>query len=224
MSCMRTVFKSSSRRSSTVAERPFDEGSSQYWRIRREFGDRPPGSAWMVRTVAAGSRCTPSTMVSGAHAEAVPEVGRHGCGVEPARHRSAGQERADLGGEEHGLLAGVALSDDRPVERLDAHGVPHEMDRTGAGVPEGQGEDPAEAHDRIDAPALVRPEDDLRVAGGAEGLALGLEIATDFAEVVDLPVEGDGAPGVAVHHRLRARFAQVQDGEPPMTEDDLVPA
>ena len=44
----------------------------------------------------------------GAHHEAVPEVRRHGGGVEPARHSAAREQGAHLGGEQHDLLAGVA--------------------------------------------------------------------------------------------------------------------
>jgi hypothetical protein len=57
-----------------------------------------------------------------------------------------------------------------------------------------------------------------------EGLAQGFQVAADIEEVVDLAVEGDGAPGVAVDHGLGASLAEVQDGEAPVTEHDFLPA
>src|SRR5712692_8878892 len=160
----------------------------------------------------------------GAHHETVPQVRRDRGGVETTWHGTAGEEGAHLGGEEHGFLAGLAIEEGCPIEGLDAHLVTHEVDSPEARVPESQSEDATEALDGVDAPSLVGLENDLRVARGAEGLAQGLEIAPDLREVVDLPVEGDGAPGVGVDHGLGAGRSQVQDGEPPVTEDDFLTA
>jgi hypothetical protein len=159
-----------------------------------------------------------------AHHEAVPEIGGHGGGRKAARHGAAREERAHLGGEQHRLLAGALVPDHGPVQGLDAHRVAHEVDGAGPGIPQGQGEDATEALDAIDAPSPVGRENDLGVARGPEGLTQGLEIAADLLEVVDLAIERDGAPGPRVDHGLGPGFAQVDDGEPAVSEDDFLTA
>jgi hypothetical protein len=100
----------------------------------------------------------------GAHHEALPQIRCHGRGLEAARHPAAGKKSTHLGGEEQHLLAGVAIANGGPVQRLDAHRVAHEMDGAGARVPQGQREDAAKTPHGVDAPALIGLEDDLGVA------------------------------------------------------------
>ena len=127
------------------------------------------------------------------------------------------QQRLDLAGEEQPAGARRACV----VERLDAEVVAAQDELAVALAQVGDGERPhaVEARATGRAPLLVGVHDDLGVAGGAKGVAGGLELGAQLAVVVDLAVVDEPDGLVLVGRRLVAAGA-VDDAQPAMAETD----
>src|SRR5207247_5228008 len=62
----------------------------------------------------------------------------------------------------------------------------------------------------------------LGIARGPKCLALFLQVAPDFGEVIDLAVIDERAAGSGIHHRLPRRIAQVQNGQARVSERQVM--
>lgn len=137
-----------------------------------------------------------------------------GSGVGSGVGVEVGAQGLDLGGE--GESAGVVAV----VEGFDAVGVAGQPQGALGGVPEGEGVHAAQALEQVFAPVPVAVEQDFGVAVGMENAAGALQLLAQFAEVVDFAVEDQYAAAGGVDHRLIARGAQVEDGQPPVAEQN----
>src|SRR5207253_7454695 len=107
--------------------------------------------------------------------EPVPNVAGHGDRIDFAVEKIAGEQRADFGREEK--RARSARPDHAAhVDRLDPEAVPGEEELSPPGVPEGEGEHPAQAVDALRAPAAIGLEDDLCIGARSEAGAFALEL------------------------------------------------
>src|SRR4029077_7364990 len=102
-----------------------------------------------------------------------------------ARNLSAGEQRLDLRGEAEcpAVVCGV--------ERLDAVGVAREEEAAPRLIPDGECEHAAELVHYLGAMTRVEVQERLRVGGGAEARAVGLELGAQLRIVVDLAIEHD---------------------------------
>ena len=133
-----------------------------------------------------------------------------GVGVDLA----AGQG-AQLGGE------GKLAVDRAVVQRLDSEAVACEHQTSPPCVPDRDCEHAPQTVDEPVAVLLVEVQQDLRIAVGAEAMApFPLEVAPQFAVVVDLAVLDDVERPVLIRDRLIARL-EIDDREPPRRERDL---
>jgi hypothetical protein len=133
--------------------------------------------------------------------------------VDVARHARVDEDRARLGAEPQ---RPVAM---RPVQRLLAHPVAGEQQLAATGVPEREGEEPAQALDAARAELLVEVQHDLGVAGAAEGVAAGAQLGPQGAVVDDLAVEHEHERPVLVGHRLLGAD-RVDDGQADHAQPD----
>src|SRR5258706_9255366 len=98
------------------------------------------------------------------------------------------------------------------VERLDAQAIACKQHLPLARIPDGEGEHPPEAVHASGTEILVEMNDGFRVAGGAEDMAMLLEIPAQLAIVVDLAVEHDPDRAVLVGDRLES-IVEVNDAQ-----------
>src|SRR5687768_6672531 len=85
------------------------------------------------------------------------------------------------------------------VERLNPQRVACDKERFGVRVPEREGKDPVETLKHPLAFRSVELEQDFGVGGAAERQTASLEILSELAEVVDLPVIYDDRSVLPVH-------------------------
>ena len=132
-------------------------------------------------------------------------------------HTRPGQQRFDFRGEQqHTVLV--------PQEqRLLAEAIACQHQSFASRVPDGKGEHAAQPLYAILAPLLVGVDDHLGVGGRTERVPSGLQIATQFLEVVDLAVEDDLDLAVLVAKRL-VPGVQIDDRQSTMGQSDLHPA
>src|SRR5262249_37708394 len=84
-------------------------------------------------------------------------------------------------------------------------------------VPDGHPEHATQTADRAAAPLLVGVHDGFGVARRRKDVAVRVELRSQFAEVIDLPVEHDPDAAVLVAHGLMAG-AGIHDAQPPHPE------
>src|SRR5439155_25453654 len=94
------------------------------------------------------------------------------------------QQSLRLGGERE-----RAVGQARVEERLLTEPVAYEHEPLAGAVPEADREHADEPSGKVEAPLLVRVRDEGRVAGAADLVPCGVELAAQLAEVVDLAVE-----------------------------------
>ena len=79
----------------------------------------------------------------------------------------------------------------RPVLRFDAEAIPHQVEAVFGPIKQGEGELTAqEGQGRLQALALIQPQQDLGIALAAEAHPLGGEVSPDPLKVVELTVVG----------------------------------
>ena len=127
-------------------------------------------------------------------------------GVHPARR----QQRLRRGGEAETARRFVV------VQRLDAQTVAREEQRVA--VPDREGEHAVQALDTGFAPFKVRPQNDLGVAVGAEGMAERDQLGAQLGVVVDRAVEHQRGAGRGIQHGLRGFFGKIDDRQPPVAQ------
>ena len=125
----------------------------------------------------------------------------------------AARKRAQLGGELE-LVAGVAV-----VEGLDPVAVARQHQPAPLGIPEREGEHPAQPLDETHAVLGIEMNQHLGVAARPEAVARALELYAKLAVVVDLAVLDDGDPMRLVRDRLVAG-GEVDDRQAPRREPD----
>ena len=125
----------------------------------------------------------------------------------------ATRKRSQLGGERE-LAVGLAV-----VERLDPEAVARQHQPAALGVPEREGEHPAQPLDETHAVLGVEVNQHLGVAARPEAVPRSLELHAKLAVVVDLAVLNDGDPMRLVRDRLIAG-GEVDDREAPRCEPD----
>ena len=91
------------------------------------------------------------------------------------------------------------------VHRFDAEIIPYQKQPFLSVVPQGEGEYPVEAGQKIDPELLVAVNDRFGVAFGAKDVPPRLQIFSQFLEVIDFPVEGDPYAPVFVGYGLVTR-------------------
>ena len=134
--------------------------------------------------------------------------------VQLAWKRQMGDERLELGAEEHAPRRAMV------IERLHAGPVATERQAAVPRVPHGEGEHPDEpGNGGIDAPAVHRVQHDFAVGRAGEPIAP-LQVLPDLAEIVDFAVEHDGQPAVGGPHRLAPGGREVDDRQSPVAEPD----
>src|SRR5258708_4455318 len=109
----------------------------------------------------------------------------------------------------------------RPIERLDSHLVPHQMDTPGTRIPNCHRKDAAQTRDRIETPTRVGLENNFSIRTGRKALAAGLQLATQLLKIIDLAVVGDYAPRGRMDHGLRPALTEIDDGKPAMRKHHL---
>src|SRR6185312_2145948 len=104
---------------------------------------------------------------------------------------------------------------------LDAVAVARQMKPPRLGVPEREGGHAVDAaHQRLDAPAAITPEQDLGVRARAEDAALLQELGAQLAEIVDLAIVRDHRTAIGRAHGLIRRAREIDHREPPMGESE----
>ena len=121
------------------------------------------------------------------------------------------QEALDLGTKEHARSAVARIGHGIVVKRLDAKDVAGAKKLVLLFVPDDEGVHTAQAIEDGLAPLLVAVQEALGVGAAVELVALGLELGTEFLEVVDLAVEDNDDAAVLVGHGLSAGLGQVED-------------
>ena len=125
----------------------------------------------------------------------------------------AGREnRLDLGRQHDARAVAPA------IERLDAEPVARGEHAPPGLVVDRERPHPVEAADAVGAPLVVRLQQDLGVAGGAELASELLQLVLQLEVVVDLAVEHDREPPVGALHRLMAGRRQVENRQTPEAE------
>src|SRR5262249_37124046 len=146
--------------------------------------------------------------------ELVAQVVVQGLDVHLAGDVGVLEDRLDLGAEQEAVGAlGV-------VERLDPDAVAGQEELAGPAVPQGEGEEAAEALDAPWAPRLVGVHHHLAVAPAAEPMAEDLQLPAEGLVVEDLAVVDELDRAVLVGDRLGAGRREVDDLQPAPDEPD----
>lgn len=135
------------------------------------------------------------------------------------RHRI--KHPADVTTLEQGRQRGreaQALVGFRQVQRLDAEAVTGDEQLLAVTFPDGKGEHAIELGQHVCAPGVIALEQHFGVTAGMELIAKAFQLGTQFREVVDRTVEGQGQAQIAVDHRLRRAVRQVHDFQATMTK------
>ena len=140
----------------------------------------------------------------------IAQIGGDRTGVDGQREPSGRAQRFELGRKRK---CAVLL---RPVQRLDAEPVAHEVERARGAVESREGEQAVRALKRaIDAEAGDRLDQHLRVGRAAE---VDVELSRHLGPVIELAVVSDDDALVRAHHRLEATRGDVDDRQPAMAE------
>jgi len=131
-------------------------------------------------------------------------------GIDGPFHPPRGQQRLAFRSEHERLAARLIQ------QRFDAERVPGQQHRFPARPPiqHGQGEHAAQPGKAGLALFLVEPQQDFRIALGAEAMAPVLEPGAQFPKIIDFPVEDEGDAAVLGHHGLMSGRGQILDGQP----------
>ena len=108
------------------------------------------------------------------------------------------------------------------VERLDAELVPGAEQLARPAVPDGEGEHAAEPVHHVRADQGVGLQQHLGVAARPQHHALLPQLGSQLQVVVNLAVEDHPVALVGRPHRLMAALRQVDDGQPPEAQRDIV--
>src|SRR5439155_17365743 len=109
-------------------------------------------------------------------------------------------------------------------ERLDAEAVAGEEEPAPAGVPERKGEHSVDGGEQALAFFFIEMDDHLGVGAGAKAMAPRLQPRAQGLEAEELAVVREPDRAVLVRHRLAARGAEVEDGEPAVGEAETAVA
>ena len=115
------------------------------------------------------------------------------------------------------------LADPAVVQRLLAHAVSREMQRSCVSVPQRDCEHPGQLAEALyEAPVTYRGQKHLRVrlAAPRRRRAEPLQIFSDFRKVVYLAVEGDHIPAARRAHRLMSCRGKIENRESAVTQPD----
>ena len=126
------------------------------------------------------------------------QVAGHGSGVQLGPHAGQGEQRLCLGGERD---APAVLHD---VKRLHAQAVAADQQAPPPCVPQREREHPVQTLHESVAFCVVQMQQDFTVGPGLEAVAFGLQLGTQFAEVVDLAVAHQPERFLEVRQRLMA--------------------
>ncbi|MNK76733.1 hypothetical protein D3C87_963100 [compost metagenome] len=135
------------------------------------------------------------------------------------RHRI--EDRVDVATLEQrrqGRSKAQTLTGARQVQRLHAETVAGDEQAFGVAFPNGKREHAIELRQQRFAPGVVALEQHFGVATGVEGVTQRFKFGTQFREVVDRAVEGQGQAQLAVDHRLRRAVRQVHDFQATVTQ------
>ena len=107
---------------------------------------------------------------------------------------------------------------------FDPQAIANEVERAIRVVPQPKREHPSQTGDQtLDSPPTVSMQQHFGVGATTELRAVGGQLRSQSAEVVDRAIEDEPQGSVGRHHRLPPRVAEVEDGEPPVTEHDPRP-
>ena len=112
-------------------------------------------------------------------------------------------------GCEHDTLCGA-----HQIDRLDARMITRHQQAFLERVVEREREHPVESSQRVATPLHQRAQHHFGIARGPEAHAAQLEIATNFAVVVQLAVEHQRVAAIAGEHRLMSVRRQIDDRQP----------
>src|SRR5262249_16752675 len=121
---------------------------------------------------------------------------------------ATGQQRLDLGCKAKGPSI-VSI-----VERLNAVGIPRQQQGILVGIPETDRKHAPKIIDHCLAFFGVKVQQDLSIRLSAKYAPARLQRRTQFPVIVDLPIKCDDDLAVGAHHRLRAAFRKVDNGQP----------
>ena len=139
------------------------------------------------------------------------EIG-HGDRVDGPREAGPGGERLEFGGEDQCAIELCV------VERFLSDPITRTDERALLLVPEREGEHPRQTCEALGTPTTPALDQHLGVRVRARDRALGLQLSSKRAIVVDLAVERDPIASVTRRHRLIGARRRVDDREPPVTE------
>ena len=136
--------------------------------------------------------------------------------------RMVGLRLLSIGGRENLLDFGGkedrAPAVDLPVDRLDAEAVARHHQSIAVQVENGDAPHAVQTIEAALAPLPIGGKHDLGIAVGAKHLAQQFKLPPEFAEVVDLAVEGDPGLAVGTAHRLIGQCAEIADLQTPERE------
>ncbi len=158
---------------------------------------------------------------TGQHGMAVRHIAPGHIGLDCLRVHAAAQQRVRKKALELGSKGNRPVRKVRDEQRLHPEPVAGEKQLALVTVKDRKGEHPVKPLEAIHAPAPPGGEDHLGVARGAERETRLLQLAAQFAEVVDLAVEDDHCAAIGRMHRLR-RSGEVDDRQATMAEADPV--
>jgi hypothetical protein len=105
-------------------------------------------------------------------------------------------------------------------ERLNAETIPAAEKFMAIAVPYCKSKHPVKLLNALRAPTGVCGKNHFRIGVGAIGIVP--QLCPQFSVVIDLAVEHDLQAPIGTTHRLLAGFAEIDDGQPTVTEPDLV--
>ena len=88
-------------------------------------------------------------------------------------------------------------------------------------IPIGEGEHADETpQGRLHAPMAAAVKQHLGIGMAAEAITGRLELRSQLGSIIDLAIIVDDGSAVGSRHRLRARLAQIDDGQPPLRKPE----
>ncbi len=185
-----------------------------------DFGIEPPVAAFLAASVRGDER--------GARRK-FADTGKQGLRLGHIAQRQVLRQgiAIDLGGDARNLQQRLGLGGERElprrhtiVERLDSQRIAGHDEPAAHAVPQCEPEHPVEALEKAIAHLFVQMHDDFGVAVGGEAVAGALELRSQLAEVVDLPVADYDERAVLVEDGLMAA-AHIDDRQAAHAEQDL---